>query len=81
MRDLLLQRHLVGLFEPEQVGELGDARREPRQGGVFAGDLLRQHELYDHENREQEDDAEDQRRQRVDEAGPVTDAAIAAGTG
>ena len=81
LRDLLLQRHLAGLFEPQQIGELRDARRQARQRGVLAGDLLRQHELHDHEHREQEDDAEDQRRQRVDEAGPVIDAAIAAGAG
>ena len=51
------------------------------QRGVLAGDLLRQHELHDHEHGEQEDDAKDQRRQGVDEAGPVIDAAVAAGAG
>ena len=35
-------------------------------------------ELHDHEHGQQEDDAEDQRRQRVDEARPVIHAAVAA---
>ena len=74
LRDLLFERELAGLFEREQVGELRDARGQPLQRGVLAGHLLRQHELHDHEHAEQEDDAEDQRRQRVDESGPVIDA-------
>ena len=56
-------------------------RVEPLKRGVLAGHFLRQEELHDHEHREQEHDAEDQRRKRVDEARPVIDAAFAARAG
>ena len=77
--ELLLQAELAGLLQREQLGELRNLRSEARERGVFAADLLRQVELHDHEHGEQEDDAEDQGRQRVDESGPVVDAAVAAG--
>ena len=56
-------------------------RIEARQRGVLAGDFLRQEELHDDEDGQQEDDAEDERRQRIDETGPVIDATVAAGAG
>src|SRR6185503_11532291 len=80
LRKLVLQRGFAAALEAEQIGELGELGGELLQRSVLAGDLLRQNELHDHEDREQEDDAEDQRRKRVDEAGPVIDAAVAAGT-
>src|SRR5438067_5158784 len=48
---------------------------------MLAGHLLREEELHDHEHREQEHDAENQRRQRVDESGPIVDAGFAAPAG
>jgi 3',5'-cyclic AMP phosphodiesterase CpdA len=76
--ELLLQAELAGLLQREQLGELRNLRSKARERGVFAGDLLGEVELHDHEHGEQEDDAEDQRRQRVDEAGPIIHAAVAA---
>ena len=69
---------LPALFQRQQVGQLRDLRVEPLQRRVLAGDFLLQEELHHDEHREQEDDAEDQRRQRVDEARPVIHAAVAA---
>ncbi len=77
--ELLLEAELAGLLQRQQLGELRNLRGETRERGVLAGDLLRQIELHDHEHGEQEDDAEDQRRQRVDEAGPIVHAGVAAG--
>ena len=81
LRERVLEVRLADLFQRQQLGELRELRVEPLQRGVLAGDFLRQEELHDHEHREQEHDAEDQRRQRVDEAGPVVDAAFAARCG
>ena len=78
LRELVLEIGLAGLFHRQQLGELRDLRVEPGQRGVLAGDFLLQIELHHHEHGEQEDDAEDQRRQRVDEARPVVHAAVAA---
>ena len=50
----------------------------PYQGGVFPGHFLLEIELHDHEHGQQENDAEDQRRQRVDETRPVIHAAFTA---
>ena len=80
LRDLLLEAHLAGLFQRQQLGELRDLRVEAGERGVLSGHLLRQVELHDREHGQQEDDAEDQRRQRVDEARPVVHAGVAAGT-
>ena len=71
LRELLLEIELAGLLQRQQLGQLRDLRVEPLQRRVLAGDFLRQEELHDHEHREQEHDAEEQRRQRVDEARPV----------
>ena len=77
-RDLVLEIDLAGLLERQQIGELGDLDVEAGERGVLAGHLLREEELHHHEHGEQEDDAENEGRQRVDEAGPVVDAAFAA---
>src|SRR6266849_4491330 len=60
--DLLLHVDFAGLFQRQQVGELGDLRVEANQRRIFARHLLRQEELHHHENREQEDGGEDKRR-------------------
>jgi len=73
-----LQIGLAGFLQRQQFGELGDLRVEAGEGGVLAGDFLLQIELHHHEHGQNENDAQDQRRQRVDEAGPVIHAAVAA---
>src|SRR5262245_4782801 len=78
--ELLLEAERAGLLQREQLRELRDLRIEPVERGVFARHFLRQEELYDDEYGQHEDDAEDQRRQRVDESGPVVHAAVAART-
>ena len=78
LRELVLEIGLVGFFHRQQIGELGDLRVEAGERGVLAGDFLLQIELHHHEHGQHEDDAEDQRRQRVDEARPVVHAAFAA---
>ncbi len=70
---------LAGLFERKQFGQLGDLHVEPLQGDVLAGHFLREEELHDRKDGQQEDDAEHQGRERVDETRPVIDAAVAAG--
>ena len=79
LRELLLEIELAGLFQRKQFGELGNLGVEAIQCRVFARDFLRQIELHDDKDAQQEDDAENQRRQRVDESGPVVHAAFAAG--
>ncbi len=78
LRELLLQAELAGFLHRQELGELRDLRGEPAERGVFAGHFLGQIELHHHEHGEQEDDAEDQRRQGIDEARPVVHAAFAA---
>jgi len=78
LRKLVLQIGLAGFLQRQQFGELGDLRVEAGEGGVLAGDFLLQIELHHHEHGQNENDAQDQRRQRVDEAGPVIHAAVAA---
>jgi hypothetical protein len=78
LRKLLFDAGLAALFQRQKVGQLRDLRVEPLQRGVFAGDFLLQVELHNDEHSEQEDDAEDQGRQRVDEAWPIIHAAVAA---
>ena len=78
-RELLLEAELAGLLQRQKFGQLRDLRVETVERGVFTGDLLRQVKLHEHEHGEQKDDAEDQRRQCVDESGPVIHAAVAAG--
>jgi len=78
LRELVFQIGLAGLLQRQQFGELGDLRVEAGQRGILAGDFLLQIELHHHEHGQDEDDAEDQRRQRIDEARPVVHAAFAA---
>ena len=78
LRELVLEIGLAGFLHRQEFGELGDLRVEAGQRGVLAGDFLLQVELHHHEHGQDEDDAQDQRRQRVDEAGPVVHAAVAA---
>src|SRR5262245_25094143 len=77
---LLLEAELAGLLQREQLRELRDLRIEAVERGVFTGHFLRQVELHHGEHGEQEDDAQDERRQRIDESGPVVHAAVAART-
>jgi hypothetical protein len=63
------------LSVPERLAR---SRVEADQRGILAGHLLRQEELHHDEHAEQEDDAENERRQGVDESRPVVDTALAA---
>ncbi len=67
----------VALFQRQQLRQLVDLRVEARQHLVAAADLAAEQELRQHEDRQQEHDRHEQRRQRVDEARPVVDVAIA----
>src|SRR3954469_8595183 len=75
---LFLEDHLAGLLQRKKLRELRDLDREAAERGVFAGHFLGQVELHDDEYRQQKDDAEHQRRQRVDETRPIIHAAVAA---
>ena len=61
-RDLVLEVHLAGLLERQQVGQLGNLRVETNERRVLSGHFLGQEELHHDEHGEQEDDAEDERR-------------------
>src|SRR4029453_15865280 len=76
--ELLLQAELAGLLQRQKLGELGNLRVEAVERGVFAGDLLGQVKLHEHEHCQQEDDGKDERRKGVDESRPVIHAAVAA---
>jgi hypothetical protein len=77
-RELLLETELAGLLQRQELGQLRDLRVKAVERGVFTGDLLRQIKLHEDEDGQQEDDPENQRRQCVDESGPVVHAAVAA---
>ncbi len=76
--ELVFQIGLAGLLHRQQAGELGDLRVELLQRGVLAGDFLLQIELHHDEHGQNEDDRQDQRRQRVDEARPIVHAGFTA---
>ena len=78
LRELVLEIDLARFLHRQQIGELRDLRVEAAERGVLAGDFLLQIELHHHEHGQNEDDGQDQRRQRVDEARPVIQAAFAA---
>ena len=69
---------LVGLGHRQLLGKPGDLRIEAFQRRVLALHFLLQIKLDHDEDAEQKNDAQNQRRQRVDEAGPVIHAAFAA---
>src|SRR5262245_19787391 len=75
---LFLKAKLAGLLQREQLRELRDLRIEAVERGVFSAHLLGQVELHHGEYGDQEDEAENERRQCVDESGPVIHAAVAA---
>ena len=69
---------VVALLQRQQLGQFVDLRVEAVEHLVLAGDFAAEQELRQHEDGQQEHDGQQQRRQRVDEARPVVDAAIAA---
>ena len=77
-RKVLLDRAPARALEREKVGQVGDLAVEPVEDGLLGGDLLGEEELPEHEHRQHEGDGEQHRRQGVDEAGPIADAALAA---
>src|SRR5262249_34833688 len=78
LRDLVVEAELAELFQRQQLVALRDLGVELLQRLVLAGYLLRQEELHEQEDGEQERDRQHQRRQRVDESGPVVEGAFAA---
>ncbi len=69
---------LVALFHGQKFGQFGNLAVETRQHLVLAGNLTRQHELREHEDRQQKHDGHQQRRQRIDEARPIIHTPVAA---
>ena len=77
-RDLALVGALLRALQREKIGQFLDLPVEPGERLVLAGHLARQEELRKHEYRQQKNDDEQHRRQRVDEARPVVHRLVAA---
>src|SRR4029077_284033 len=76
--ELSFEIGLARSLHRQQLAKLRDLTVETRQRAILIGDFLLQIKLHDDENGQEKDDAEDQRRQRVDEARPVVHRAFAA---
>ena len=78
LRELVFEIRLAGLLKSKEFGELRYLRSETAKSSVLSSNFLLQIELHDHKYGEQKNDAENQRRQCVDEARPVIHAAVTA---
>ncbi len=77
-RDLGLVDALLRALQREKIGQFLDLPVEPGERLVLAGHFAGEEELRKHEYRQQKDDDQQHRRQRVDEARPVVHRLVAA---